>query len=309
MKTTRLTLTLLACALLAPLLAGTGTAPLSDSLLGWSARLLELARDRGAGFLSLSLAVDTSPGAANERAQVEIRTSERLHKFGSFLAMASGPSDSHRAKDRTWTIRFPVAMRAPTLQEESLAAAHEAGQAVRAVDEFLAASRDARATQLQLHRAQSISELPGMKRIPYSLTLIGASETGLVQTVAALTAKQVHVGLRRVELAPAGGERLGTFSGSLLVKAPGEGGALSRPAAESAVSAALVAAGNAPKVMTWSQLPRQLRLELEVEAKGPREAWQTLEALVSIPGLSAFEILEMRKDSRGRDVVSGLLYF
>ncbi|MBI4867647.1 MAG: hypothetical protein HY816_11900 [Candidatus Wallbacteria bacterium] len=306
MNQSRLALALALAAALSPLQAA---AP-AQSLLDWTDTFLQFAREKGARFDTLSIAVDTEPGTANERAQVELRTPERLHVFGRLLALATGPSDSSRSKDRRWTIRFPVAVRVPTVVEAQLTETPDTARALEAMAAAVARTAGIRTSQLQLHRAKSIPELPGMARVPFSLTLAGTSEKVILEAAATLASQQPQFSLRRVEVTPVGGSTLATLSGTLLVKSPpAPAGALSRPAAELAASGALSKASGPAPTLSWSQLPQHLRLQFDSEAASPEAAWRTLAALVAIEGLASYEILELRADTRNRTLLSGLLYF
>ncbi|MBI4871942.1 MAG: hypothetical protein HY814_10305 [Candidatus Riflebacteria bacterium] len=281
-------------------------------LCGWLGRLLAVTGEQGARFNSLSVSVEktVSPGQPNGR--VEIRTPERLYRFGQVLALAEGTSDNHRNRDdRTWNIDFPVTVETPTLRDAELESAPETQTAVARLRERFSGLPDAKLTQLQLRRVQSLPSLAGMGSLPFTVTLAAPSARLLVDAVGEPERKQPLLGLLSGKLSSAGASTLGTYHGKLLCRIrPTRADRPTRESLEAAVHQVLDPVAPPPFLLQYDLLQSDsARIRFEAVVKGLPEAWSTLESLLALPALVSHEILEVRVDTQGRVAVSGLLYF
>ena len=282
----------------------------SNNLLGWLDRLLEMTTERGARFNSLAVTIDESASGQAQSARVEIVTPEKLHMFGNVIALATGACESSRSKDRIWTIALPVEVSVPTLGQRELDQAPSVSVAIRAMRGKLAGLKSVQTTQLQFHRGKGVASLTGFQQVSFTLVLKTADVAGALQAMREAGSAVPSQALGGARVAPVGPAALGTLSGTLIaraqVAAPGQA---AKETLEPTIRQLLEQSACTPTLVKLETVSGASRIQFEATGASEADGWEALARLTALPGLAAFQILELRVDTRGQPIVSGLLYF
>jgi hypothetical protein len=282
----------------------------NDDLLGWLDRLLRMTTERGARYNSLAVTIDEASTGQDQTARVEIVTPEKLYMFGQVIALATGATESSRSKDRIWTVAVPVQVSVPTLGQAELAKAPSVSEAVRALRGKLAGSKNVQTTQFQFHRGKGLASLAGFQQVSFTLVLKAPSATVALEAMRQASSSVPSQALGGARVASVGSAALGTLSGTLIARAQvATAGQAPRETLESSVRQLLEQSACKPTLVKLETVTGASRIQFEATGASESDGWEALARLTALPGLTAFQILELRVDTRGQPLVSGLLYF
>lgn len=282
----------------------------NDDLLGWLDRLLRMTTERGARYNSLAVTIDEASTGQDQTARVEIVTPEKLYMFGQVIALATGATESSRSKDRIWTVALPVQVSVPTLGQAELAKAPSVSEAVRALRGKLAGSKNVQTTQFQFHRGKGLASLAGFQQVSFTLVLKAPGATVALEAMRQASSSVPSQALGGARVASAGSAALGTLSGTLIARAQvAAAGQAAKETLEPSVRQLLEQSACKPTLVKLETVTGAARIQFEATGASESDGWEALARLTELPGLTAFQILELRVDTRGQPLVSGLLYF